>query len=580
MHRLISVYQPCLDRMFEELSSQICRLETADPGNALFVGSPPSFKSALVDWTKRGNVERWKDLPPEDIKKIGADGVPVVCSVEEAALEGAENSWKEYYERRLSFMAGDPVDGCLFFSSEQDAWNVKRALNSSFRVLILWHPHDSHLRYLQYFLEICNLPLTIYVVKTRNGTGEMRAGEWHTFDDADNWVERHDLDGLMPESVSLDAPEVESSELCLLPADAMYGVLAEQAEMLQAPLGFSYLALLCLASVFVKNVSSVRANLYGAMIGNVGEGKSVANDHAGQLLGLMDVDGSATDRRCERTVPASDRGLANLFKEKPEGPTACVISLDEGRSMMAKGSIENSTLISTLCELWNHSSFSMVDKKALSRGRVQLSLLLNLKVKDPSEFPSVFTHYTAHGLYDRFLFAVLGGENWHFQDGWCCDPLNGDVRTPEPTEPKFTAQLYEMKHAWELAGENRRRLAENALRVALVTSAVNRDDAVTEEAMEAALRFMEWQEKIRTIYQPAKGSNEHSECMATVLDAFERAPGHALNWREACRKHNWHRRFPRALPGIKKQLETERVIVRDKESGRHYLTQAVSKERL
>jgi hypothetical protein len=148
-----------------------------------------------------------------------------------------------------------------------------------------------------------------------------------------------------------------------------------------------------------------------------------------------------------------------------------------------------------------------------------------------------------------------------------------DIISPVVSEPRLTQTIIDMKNAWQDAGQDRDRLAELALRVALITSAVNGDAEITTEAMASALKFMEWQEKIRRVYRPAKGSNEHEECVIEIEDTFRAAPGRALNWREISQRKNWHRRFPRAIRGMKKMLMDEGKLGYDKKSGKHYLNE-------
>jgi len=217
----------------------------------------------------------------------------------------------------------------------------------------------------------------------------------------------------IPADVDLEAPQVEGQVLRPIPEDAMYGIAKVIAKMLRVPIGFAYLVVVVMLSVRVKSSASIRAALYGALVGDVGEGKTLAMVRAGQLLGLTDGDGNVTSHLCKKTTPVSDRGLTKLFP----GPEAkpCVLLQDEMRSMMSKASIDTSTLASQQCGLWSQDQAGVIDKKGEEVCRVRLSILGNLKIENPSEFPKVFTHSTSHGLYDRFLLAVRGGEKWRWE---------------------------------------------------------------------------------------------------------------------------------------------------------------------
>ena len=68
-------------------------------------------------------------------------------------------------------------------------------------------------------------------------------------------------------------------------------------------------------------------------------------------------------------------------------------------------------------------------------------MLLNLKVRDASEFPEIFTHATSHGLWDRFLFGVLGDEQWRYTP-WDFS-AERDVFKLEPSTPQVPAEIFE-----------------------------------------------------------------------------------------------------------------------------------------
>ena len=379
------------------------------------------------------------------------------------------------------------------------------------------------------------------------------------------WEPRTDLAGwdAVPTSVDFEAKAVEDEGLQPIPTAALFGTLGKVARQTRSPLGYAYVAALVAASVHVTGNSNIRASLYGGLVGDVHTGKSVTEERIRRLLNLWNSD------LCVNRTPASDRGLLQLFAGGEFKKR--LLSIDEGRAMMSKGSIENSTLISVLCSLWSRDTDGVADKKGIEHACVQLSILANLKVKDESEFPNVFTHATAHGLYDRFLFGVRGGEKWHYTP-WDFDDSRDSLKL-EPSRPLVPGWIFDRAHLWASAGDDRDRLAELALRVAYITSAVDQLSEVSMEAMDAALSLMEWQEGLRRVYQPAKGSNETEECMASVLDAFEKAPGRSLNWREVAQKKNWYRKFPRSIKGVRRTLETERVIVYDKKTRMHYLNQ-------
>jgi len=70
------------------------------------------------------------------------------------------------------------------------------------------------------------------------------------------------------------------------------------------------------------------------------------------------------------------------------------------------------------------------------------------------------------------------------------------------------------------------------------------------------------------------GADEHQECVEAILAAFKKAKG-AANWREISKRNNWHRRFPRVLAQVKRNLEANGDLVKDAKTGKHYITSRV-----
>jgi hypothetical protein len=66
------------------------------------------------------------------------------------------------------------------------------------------------------------------------------------------------------------------------------------------------------------------------------------------------------------------------------------------------------------------------------------------------------------------------------------------------------------------------RIKQNCMKVALIASIMNHEEVVTEECMRCAIRFMEWQIKIRSVFQPGEAANDAARCRTVILQAMER----------------------------------------------------------
>ncbi len=313
-----------------------------------------------------------------------------------------------------------------------------------------------------------------------------------------------------PETVViLDPDKREGLEF---PGDcAMYGRLREIA--LKHPrlqLGWFYPSLLAVASALaIEDVDhNVRSNLYVANLGDVGYGKTVCSDTAARSIFIP-----GSDIAIMEETPSSDRGLANMLGE--EDTSGRLLLSDEFRSVLQKCAIQGSALPQMLCQLWSKDKAGVADKKGKQTCYAKLSILGNIACKDPSEFAKMFGSNTVSGMADRFLF------------GYSTTLVK--YRPPQPKLEIFDnlkpvrmpIWVWAAKDEWaDQNPEARRRLGEHALRIALVTAALEGDREITKQCFEAALRFMEWQERIREIYRPGLAETKEAEAYESVYTAL------------------------------------------------------------
>jgi hypothetical protein len=295
----------------------------------------------------------------------------------------------------------------------------------------------------------------------------------------------------------------------------MYGKLKEITKRFpRLPEGWLYPSMLAVASTLkIRDArGNVHSNAYVALIGEVGLGKSACMEAARLSLHLHDSDNTVVEE-----VPSSDRGLANvLSEEKPASPAAApsiLLMLDEGSALMAKGAIQGSALPQMMNQLWSKENAGVTDKKGRAPCYGKLSMLINLACKDSSEFAALFGTATVKGLYDRFLF---GYASRHVK--YRPPDVRPEAVAPEPV--RIPDWVWDAKDEWSGDTPERRRLGEHVLRTALVTAAVNGDREITKECFEAALRFMEWQQRLRAVYRPGLAETKEAQCYEAVYTAL------------------------------------------------------------
>ena len=196
-------------------------------------------------------------------------------------------------------------------------------------------------------------------------------------------------------------------------------------------------------------------------------------------------------------------------------------------------------LRTTLCELWSEDKAGSADKKGFDSILCRLSVVGGLMAENPQEFAEVFGEESNAGLYDRFIFGLA--PKWKYT----IPSFRSENRMPYPGTPEVPEYVYDMAHAWRDMIENgRERLAEIALRVALVTTGMNHDKTITRECMQAALNFMTWQEAIREHFRPSRAE---PTIEAKVTEVIERAVSSMVDGEGRPKWVSWRRVYRIAI---------------------------------
>jgi hypothetical protein len=107
------------------------------------------------------------------------------------------------------------------------------------------------------------------------------------------------------------------------------------------------------------------------------------------------------------------------------------------------------------------------------------------------------------------------------------------------------------------------------MRIALITSAVNGNEYVSAEALQAAFRFCEWQELIVANYKAGFAETPDGRCTEAILTALEALPkGNCAKWSDLAKWKHWYKRYGAStLSRCREALIKEGVIYFDKETG-------------
>jgi len=364
------------------------------------------------------------------------------------------------------------------------------------------------------------------------------------------------------------------------PEDAMYGRMGEMAKQMKMPLGLAYPAMLGCYSILpdFDTMLDTRINLYVALIAHVGGGKNVAMDRARKMLDL----GKAGER-WEPLTAASDRGLMNAIGDRPgkkksdprlPGPMKMLLLTNEMSEMLKKASIEKSTLAGTLCDLWDQNEKKIADRNGVQSCDCRVSWMGGIPVakERPEEFAEIFGSETARGLMSRIILGY-SGVKFNYKS-W--KPPAPDISPSPEGDYDFTSaieapnvsrisdgaqQLYD---AWQPTVDDSGRLKYNLMKIALLTASCNRDSEITPSGMAAAIRFMEWQVKLREVFKPSVAlDSAEAKFAEQAMQAFVRKGGleRSINWKRIANDNKWGDRYGDRIvaSGIKWMIETGRI---------------------
>ena len=362
-----------------------------------------------------------------------------------------------------------------------------------------------------------------------------------------------------------------------IPDSALYGVAGEIARSLDSPLNWAYPSVLTLfTSRPIPMTSVIRPTLYCDLVGPPEDGKSLSYKRAMKTLGMEH------SINIFRGVPGSDRGLEEILAQplpaehKKGDPiiremTRKCIVMDEALTLLSKMSIQGSglALSTALTHLWDEDEESGGVKKDPWTIFARISMLGALACKDRTDFSRTMGVTTLGGYFSRLLICP-GPNGWKYTQTW--RPTLA-IRHPS-TVTISDDNIFEFE-AWRddpPEGVKRGRICEIAERIALISASLNHDKVLTPECIQAALRFAEWQEKVKRHYHASQALNPSAECMNALFDDLaeaedEEGTTHWIQWSDIARRKNWHRRFGNLVRRAKQDMIDDKLIVMQYESG-------------
>ncbi|HWY20032.1 MAG TPA: hypothetical protein VNX26_02365 [Candidatus Acidoferrum sp.] len=326
-----------------------------------------------------------------------------------------------------------------------------------------------------------------------------------------------------------------------MPAEVLDGWLGQicRERMGDFPIAFAWPALLAAASVLVPHSpeKSNRTNLYAALVGGKGTGKTSALDYALRLLNI-------SSPPLMRLKAGSAEGLAKQIGDI--GGASRLYFTDELEHLLLKAAIQGSTFATVLNTAFYEDQQELIIAHSQ---RVPFNCRFSLAGGVVDErFNDLFGAATTGGFYDRFIFGVgPSGYSYSYRSFSgepllkAKDPADVDegfdttVEHPVPVEisSDVWAERDRIQEELKIApGE--RRVLELGIRCALIAASLDGRRVLKAADLGPMKAFVAYQLRVRKTLKPNPGKNPEAIVACKFLDYLdEHSPnGEFLNRRK------------------------------------------------
>jgi hypothetical protein len=305
--------------------------------------------------------------------------------------------------------------------------------------------------------------------------------------------------------------EADSLTLADMPETVLDGRLGEICRRLlpMSPRSYAWTVLLAVAGTMAHQSSKLRSNLFVALVGPKGSGKSSTIENVIAVSGL-----SEESAELERSMCGSAEGL--LKKVGDAGGCARLYCPDELAHLFLKTQIDRASFAPILQRCFYRTNFDLVIAKG-QRFTFNASLgVVGGIVQE--KFDECFGSATTAGLHDRFIFALC--PHPFFFD---FRPFEGNAEClPPAVQVSADPDVWELKSEWlrTISGMTGR-VAENAIRVASICAGFDGRKVLRAGDLGPAVEFARYQIRVRELLQPNPGENPDARCAFAILRKIE-----------------------------------------------------------
>jgi hypothetical protein len=250
-----------------------------------------------------------------------------------------------------------------------------------------------------------------------------------------------------------------------------------------------------------------RTNLFCALAGPRGSGKSTAIESSHKVLGLA-----------KPTLIAekfgSVEGLAKTIGNV--GNDRRLWYPNELSHPLKKANIEGATFDRVLNDAYYNTEQNLT---IAHQKRVEFSCQLSLiggLLED--EFAEMFGPIGGGGFYDRF---ILGQCPTGFLLEW--HPFEGSSEECQPVDVRIDPEVWTAKNQWTKDKGINPRVAEHAIRVATICAGFDGRDVLSANDLGAALAFAQYQERTRIVLRPNEGETHEGKLALAFIAYLDRA---------------------------------------------------------
>jgi hypothetical protein len=292
--------------------------------------------------------------------------------------------------------------------------------------------------------------------------------------------------------------------------DGFLGKLCRERMPKDLPIAYAWPSIVAAASLLVPNMHGVRTNLYVALVGNQGTGKTESRKHAFGILGIKPA----------LTIDAMVGSAEGLFKEGVDvGGAPKMFTPDELSHTLAKSAIDRASFPYVLNRAYDENSFQLIIAKQKHLPfNCRLSLIGGI-VED--KFEESFNHSTTGGLHDRFIFGHCPtNAKYNYR------PFKG-----KPTEFGDRSKVTIANDVWQIVDKWKdidnldNRAVQNALRVATICASFDGRETLRAKDLQPTFAFAQYQTKIKQLLAPNEGANLDAQCRVSILKRLKLARG-------------------------------------------------------